>query len=113
MLFPGTIAKRVALKEKRDDRRHRQGIAILESKRWLQPAGRGRRRTVRYAVNEILRYLSSAEVASDRAVRCRAFPPAAGIGGLFQGTFTFQDFLELDVDVLLGVKGAGRHSRWG
>ena len=41
LLFSDANAKQVALKEKRDDRRYRQGIAILESKRWLRPLDRG------------------------------------------------------------------------
>ncbi len=67
LLFPDANAKQMALKEKRDDRRYRQGIAILESKRWSRPLDRGEatdRLDPGTPSNQILRYLSSAEVAT-------------------------------------------------
>ena len=41
LLLLNTAAKTAALKEKREDRRYRHGIAILESKRWMRPLDRG------------------------------------------------------------------------
>jgi ribosomal protein S25 len=61
-----------ALREKKDDKRYPHGIAILESKRWLRALDRGDatdpldRGT---PSNQILRYLSSAEIASNRQIR--------------------------------------------
>lgn len=110
LLFPDANAKQVALKEKRDDRRYRQGIAILESKRWLRPLDRGEatdRLDPGTPSNQILRYLSSAEVASDRAVRWGILTNGRHWRLYFQGARSrSEDFLELDLGALLGVKGA-------
>src|SRR3990172_8419745 len=72
LLFPEAAAKRVALKEKREDRRYRHGVAVLESKRWLRALDRGDatdKLDPGTPSNQILRYLSTVEVASDRAIR--------------------------------------------
>ncbi|MDP2639484.1 MAG: restriction endonuclease, partial [Betaproteobacteria bacterium] len=110
LLFPDANAKQAALKEKRDDRRYRQGIAILESKRWLRPLDRGEatdRLDPGTPSNQILRYLSSAEVASDRAVRWGMLTNGRHWRLYFQGARSrSEDFLELDLGALLGVKGA-------
>lgn len=37
LLFPNLAAKSSALKERREDRRYRHGIVIVESKRWMRP----------------------------------------------------------------------------
>ena len=39
LLYPDEVAKAHSLKEKRDDRRYRRGIAILEAKRWMHSNG--------------------------------------------------------------------------
>jgi hypothetical protein len=36
LLYPDEVAKAHSLKEKRDDRRYRRGIVILEAKRWMR-----------------------------------------------------------------------------
>lgn len=41
LLFPNEEAKQAARAEKRDDRRYRHGIAIIEAKRWMRPLDRG------------------------------------------------------------------------
>ncbi len=72
LLLPDDKAKQLALKEKKEDRRYRHGIAILEAKRWLRPLDRGDgtdRLDPGTPSNQILRYLSTVEVASNRAVR--------------------------------------------
>ncbi len=72
LLFPSDEAKQVARAEKRDDRRYRHGIAIIEAKRWMRPLDRGdatNRLDPGTPSNQILRYLSSVEVASERHVR--------------------------------------------
>lgn len=72
LLFPDQAAKQAARAEARDDRRYRHGIAILEAKRWMRPLDRGdatSRLDPGTPSNQILRYLSSVEVASERKVR--------------------------------------------
>src|SRR5882724_6258463 len=67
LLFPDEEAKKAARAEKRDDRRYRHGIVILEAKRWMRPLDRGdatNKLDAGTPSNQILRYLSSAEVAS-------------------------------------------------
>ena len=72
LLFADVAHKQKALREKKDDKRYPHGIAILESKRWLRALDRGDatdpldRGT---PSNQILRYLSSAEIASNRQIR--------------------------------------------
>lgn len=41
LLFSNVEAKQNARAEKREDRRYRHGIAILEAKRWMRPLDRG------------------------------------------------------------------------
>src|SRR5438132_8572240 len=72
LLLRDHSAKAAALKEKREDRRYRHGLAILEAKRWLRPLDRGDatdRLDPGTPSNQMLRYLSVVESASDRAVR--------------------------------------------
>ena len=72
LLLPDDNAKQLALKEKKEDRRYRHGIAVLEAKRWMRPLDRGDgtdRLDPGTPSNQILRYLSTVEVASERAVR--------------------------------------------
>lgn len=72
LLFSDSNAKTAALRERKEDRRYRHGIAILEAKRWMRALDRGEatdRLDPGTPSNQILRYLSSAEVASERKVR--------------------------------------------
>ncbi|MFZ2540976.1 MAG: hypothetical protein WAW75_04280 [Gallionella sp.] len=109
LLFPNEGAKQAARAEKRDDRRYRHGIAILEAKRWMRPLDRGdatNRLDPGTPSNQILRYLSSVEVASDRAVRWGILTNGAVWRLYWQGARSrSEEFLELDLAVLLGVAG--------
>ena len=84
LLFPDEAAKQAARAETRDDRRYRHGIAILEAKRWMRPLDRGdatNRLDPGTPSNQILRYLSSVEVASERKERFRC-PIAHSLNGV-------------------------------
>lgn len=109
LLFPDTAAKTTALAEKHDSRRYRHGIAVLESKRWLRALDRGDatdRLDPGTPSNQILRYLSAAEVASDRAVRWGVLTNGAAWRLYFQGARSrSEDFLEIDLAAALGVSG--------
>ncbi|MDP4029856.1 MAG: Eco57I restriction-modification methylase domain-containing protein [Gallionella sp.] len=112
LLFPSEEAKQAARAEKRDDRRYRHGIAILEAKRWMRPLDRGdatNRLDPGTPSNQILRYLSSVEVASDRAV-CWGILTNGAVWRLYwQGARSrSEEFLELDLAALLGVPGTGQ-----
>ncbi len=109
LLFPDANAKAAALKEKREDRRYRHGLVILESKRWLRALDRGDA-TDRFdpgtPSNQVLRYLSSVEVASDRAIRWAILTNGARWRLYFQGARSrSEEFFEIDVAALVGVEG--------
>ena len=110
LLFPGEVAKQAARTETRDDRRYRHGIAILEAKRWMRPLDRGdatSRLDPGTPSNQILRYLSSAEIASERKVRWGILTNGAVWRLYWQGARSrSEEFLELDLAALLGVPGA-------
>ena len=72
LLFPDAAAMQVAPDESRDNRRYRHGLAILEAKRWLRPLDRGDAAEASdpgAPSSQMLRYLSRADVVSDRAVK--------------------------------------------
>ena len=109
LLLPDEAAKQAARAEKREDRRYRHGIAVLEAKRWMRPLDRGdatNRLDPGTPSNQILRYLSSVEVASERAVRWGILTNGAVWRLYWQGARSrSEEFLELDLAVLLGVSG--------
>jgi len=72
LLFADSERKALALTESKDDRRYRHGLAILEAKRWLRPLDRGDSTEPTdpdAPSSQMLRYLSRADVVSDRAVK--------------------------------------------
>jgi len=72
LLFANSGQKAAALAETKDERRYRHGLAILEAKRWLRPLDRGDSSEVTdpdAPSSQMLRYLSRADVVSDRAVK--------------------------------------------
>ncbi len=109
LLLPDAEAKQSALNEKRQDRCYRHGIAIIEAKRWMRPLDRGdatSRLDPGTPSNQILRYLSSVEVASERAVRWGILTNGAVWRLYWQGARSrSEEFLELDLAALLGVPG--------
>lgn len=109
LLFPDAGGKSRALKERKEDRRYRHGIAIVESKRWMRPLDRGDstdRLDPGTPSNQILRYLSASEVASDRKIRWGILTNGALWRLYFQGARSrSEEFLEIDVGALIGVPG--------
>ena len=109
LLLPDDKAKQLALKEKKEDRRYRHGIAILEAKRWLRPLDRGDgtdRLDPGTPSNQILRYLSTVEVASNRAVRWGMLTNGRLWRLYYQGARSrSEEFLEIDLAALIGVPG--------
>ncbi|OGT06350.1 MAG: hypothetical protein A2143_13055 [Gallionellales bacterium RBG_16_57_15] len=112
LLFPDGAAKQAALKEKRQDNYYRHGIAILEAKRWMRPLDRGdatNKLDPGTPSNQILRYLSSVEVASDRKVRWGILTNGAVWRLYWQGARSrSEEFFELNLAELLGVPGVER-----
>jgi hypothetical protein len=109
LLLRDAAAKAAALKEKREDRRYRHGLAILEAKRWIRPLDRGDatdRLDPGTPSNQMLRYLSIVESASDRAIRWGILSNGAQWRLYYQGARSrSEEFLELDVAALVGIPG--------
>jgi len=112
LLLPDDKAKQRALKEKKEDRRYRHGIAILEAKRWMRPLDRGdatNRLDPGTPSNQILRYLSAVEGASDRAVRWGILTNGRLWRLYYQGARSrSEEFLEIDLAALIGAPGIQR-----
>lgn len=109
LLFPNPQAKQLAHSEKKPDRRYRHGIAVLEAKRWMRPLDRGdatNRLDPGTPSNQILRYLSSVEVASERKVRWGILTNGAIWRLYWQGARSrSEEFLEINLASMLGVPG--------
>ncbi|MDG4553743.1 MAG: restriction endonuclease [Candidatus Competibacter sp.] len=109
LLFVDTATKRAALAERRDEQRYRRGVAIVECKRWQRPLDRGDRTDPLDAnapSNQMLRYLSRVEVASERAIRWGLLTNGRYWRLYFQGARSrSEEFLELDLARLAGMKG--------
>ncbi|MDS4042892.1 MAG: restriction endonuclease [Candidatus Competibacter sp.] len=109
LLFADAATKQAALAERRDEQRYRHGVAIVECKRWRRPLDRGDRADPPDAnapSNQMLRYLSRAEVASERAIRWGLLTNGRHWRLYFQGARSrSEEFLELDLALLAGMKG--------
>ncbi len=109
LLFADVAHKQKALREKKDDKRYPHGIAILESKRWLRALDRGDatdpldRST---PSNQILRYLSSAEIASNRQIRFGILTNGRYWRLYYQGARSrSEEFFEIDLAAAVGLPG--------
>lgn len=109
LLFPSAAARAAALAENRDDRRYKHGLAILEAKRWLRPLDRGdasEPADPSAPSSQMLRYLSRADVTSDRAVKWGVLTNGGTWRLYWQDARSrAEEFLELDLAALLGVPG--------
>lgn len=108
LLFASATAKAVALPLK-DDQRYRHGLAILEAKRWLRPLDRGDSAEATdpdAPSSQMLRYLSRADVVSDRAVKWGMLTNGAVWRLYWQDARSrAEEFFEVDVAAALGVTG--------
>ena len=109
LLFPDAASRSAALAEQRDDRRYRHGIAILEAKRWLRPLDRGDSADALdpgAPSSQMLRYLSRADVVSDRSVKWGVLTNGAVWRLYWQDARSrAEEFFEIDLAVALGVPG--------
>lgn len=108
LLFADAAAKATALPLK-DDQRYRHGLAILEAKRWLRPLDRGDAQDATdpdAPSSQMLRYLSRADVVSDRAVKWGMLTNGAVWRLYWQDARSrAEEFFEVDVAAALGVGG--------
>ncbi len=109
LLFADAAVKQAALAERKDEQRYRHGVAIVECKRWRRPLDRGDRTDPLDAnapSNQMLRYLSRVELASERAIQWGLLTNGRYWRLYFQGARSrSEEFLELDVALLAGMKG--------
>jgi len=114
LLMPNAEAKMRALAVT-DDQRTRYGIALLEAKRWLRPLDRweesvGTKTRKRFDFgapsSQMLRYLSRADVMSDRAVKWGILTNGAAWRLYWQDARSrAEDFFEINLAALLGIGG--------
>ncbi len=108
LLFANAAAKATALPLK-DDQRYRHGLAILEAKRWLRPLDRGDASEAHdpdAPSSQMLRYLSRADVVSDRAVKWGMLSNGAVWRLYWQDARSrAEEFFEVDLSAALGVPG--------
>ena len=108
LLFADSAAKATALPLK-DDQRYRHGLAILEAKRWLRPLDRSDASEAfdpDAPSSQMLRYLSRADVVSDRAVKWGLLTNGAVWRLYWQDARSrAEEFFEVDLSAALGVPG--------
>jgi hypothetical protein len=107
LLFASNEQKRLAAKERKAIDRYRYGLAILENKAWQIPLDRvGGRETIGVPSSQILRYLTVAEVQSDRRIKWGILTNGRHWRLYYQlARSRSEDFLEFDIPELLGLKG--------
>jgi hypothetical protein len=109
LLFADAAACMAAQAEAKDDRRYRHGVALLEAKRWLRPLDRGDSSEPTdpgAPSSQMLRYLSRADVMSDRAVKWGVLTNGGTWRLYWQDARSrAEEFFEVDVASLLGVPG--------
>ena len=109
LLFADGAAYARAKDESKDDRRYRHGLAILEAKRWLRPLDRGDGNDAAdpgAPSSQMLRYLSRAELVSDRAIKWGVLSNGAVWRLYYQDARSrSEEFFEVDLASALGVAG--------
>ncbi len=108
LLFASADKKAAALPLK-DEQRLRHGIALLEAKRWLRPLDRGDATEAHdpdAPSSQMLRYLSRADVVSDRAVKWGVLTNGAVWRLYWQDARSrSEEFFEVDLAAALGLPG--------
>jgi hypothetical protein len=109
LLFADAASMHAARNEPREDRRYRHGLAILEAKRWMRPLDRGDAAEATdpgAPSSQMLRYLSRADVVSDRAVKWGLLTNGAVWRLYYQDARSrAEEFFEIDLALALGVPG--------
>jgi hypothetical protein len=109
LLFADARSLQAARSEPREDRRYKHGLAILEAKRWGRPLDRGDATEAGdpgTPSSQMLRYLSRADVASDRAVKWGVLSNGAVWRLYYQDARSrAEEFFEIDLAHTLGVPG--------
>jgi hypothetical protein len=110
LLFADAAAKARALSEKKDDRRYKHGLAILEAKRWGRPLDRGESvdpHDPGAPSSQMLRYLSRVDVISDRKVKWGLLTNGMVWRLYWQDARSrAEEFFEIDLAAALHLPGA-------
>ncbi len=110
LLFASSDRKAAALAESKDDRRYRHGLAILEAKRWQRPLDRGDSSEAAdpdAPSSQMLRYLSRADLVSNRAVKWGILTNGSVWRLYWQDARSrAEEFFEIDLAVALNLPGA-------
>lgn len=108
LLFADSAARERAISEKRIDKRYQHGTTFIEAKRWQRPLDRGESTNATdqgVPSNQMLRYLSQVEVASQGGILWgmltngrdwRLYPQ--------RSTNRAEEFIEFDLPALLGLR---------
>ncbi len=95
--------------EHEEHRRYRHGVAVLEAKRWMRPLDRGDASEPTdpgAPSSQMLRYLSRADVISNRAVKWGVLTNGAVWRLYYQDARSrVEEFFEIDLAFALGVPG--------
>ncbi|MEO7244487.1 MAG: hypothetical protein ABIX12_04990 [Rubrivivax sp.] len=109
LLIRGAQAMQAAVAEARDERRYRHGLALLEAKRWLRPLDRGDDSEASdpgAPSSQMLRYLSRADVVSDRSIKWGLLTNGAVWRLYYQDARSrAEEFFEIELAACLGVAG--------
>ena len=109
LLFESLDEKQYALAEKTPDRRYRHGALVVESKKWERQLDRGEDADALdpgTPSNQILRYLSAVETASDKAIQWGVLTNGRIWRLYWQGAQSrAEDFFEIDLGHALQLPG--------
>ncbi|MCL2831452.1 MAG: Eco57I restriction-modification methylase domain-containing protein [Betaproteobacteria bacterium] len=106
LLFADNTRRTAALAGSKDADRYRHGIAILEAKSWMRPLDRGHAADPDAPSSQMLRYLSRADVMSDRAVKWGILTNGALWRLYWQDARSrAEEFFEIDLAAALALPG--------
>lgn len=108
LLFENAEAKAKANAEKEPARRFRHGLAVCEDKAWMVPLDRAQKSKTLMEVpsTQILRYLSVAEVQSEKRIQWGILTNGQHWRLYWQQARSrSEEFLELDLPAILGLSG--------
>src|SRR6218665_829285 len=109
LLFADGAQKTAALGQRQDELRYRHGLVILEAKSWLRPLDPGEIPQPSHPdapSSQMLRFLSRAELVSERAVQWGMLTNGNVWRLYWQGARSrSEEFFEVDVAAALGLPG--------
>ncbi|MDI1309175.1 MAG: Eco57I restriction-modification methylase domain-containing protein [Methylotenera sp.] len=109
LLFDTIESKQKALKETKADKQYLHGISVLEAKKWCRPLDRGDatdKLDSGTPSNQILRYLSSVEIASNRKITWGILTNGAVWRLYWQGARSrSEEFFDIDLSAALKIAG--------